>query len=642
MVEDGWADANGSAFLEAVEELGAGEILLNCIDCDGQGNGFDVDLVRLITDAVSIPVTASSGAGAVNHFFEVLAKTNASAALAVCIFHRKKGLPIAMTPNTDALGQLLFEYSKCDYTSQLQHLKDIAGMLATEEAEDVAQVTSCVQLLHLLKTQEKKVSPINLVYQVTIALKKEKKNTITVYNLLFAIYTLFLGNCIDERRNLECYSKFGNLLFFLLDTDRLKKECEDKEYKEKERLSLPLYYNGMLKKELVEKEHKKEKDTWREQVIGGKLREITEVAKSFAIGKMVLAVLLVHTPAVGSSLNCNFGWMTGLGASLPPNTDALGQCLYSSTAVLEALDALLASLISLDGILKQIKDITGQANVVALSSSKRRTILASLDVLTRSVPSLLEIDHPCAQNKIADALRMFEDRLKKECEDKEYKEKERLSLPLYYNGMLKKELVEKEHKKEKDTWREQVIGGKLREITEVAKSFAIGKMVLAVLLVHTPAVGSSLNCNFGWMTGLGASLPPNTDALGQCLYSSTAVLEALDALLASLISLDGILKQIKDITGQANVVALSSSKRRTILASLDVLTRSVPSLLEIDHPCAQNKIADALRMFEEMLKKELEEKEHKKEKFEERTRQRSQEEKAYDHLDTIIKDTWRQ
>ncbi|KAI9113935.1 hypothetical protein K1719_015186 [Acacia pycnantha] len=43
---------------------------------------------------------------------------------------------------------------------------DIAGMLATEEAEDVTQVTSCVQLLRLLKTQEKKVSPIDLVYQV--------------------------------------------------------------------------------------------------------------------------------------------------------------------------------------------------------------------------------------------------------------------------------------------------------------------------------------------------------------------------------------------------------------------------------------------------------------------------------------------
>ncbi|KAJ7960796.1 Imidazole glycerol phosphate synthase hisHF [Quillaja saponaria] len=74
----------------AVEELGAGEILLNCIDCDGQGKGFDIDLIKLISDAVSIPVIASSGAGAVEHFSEVLKKTNASAALAAGIFHRKE------------------------------------------------------------------------------------------------------------------------------------------------------------------------------------------------------------------------------------------------------------------------------------------------------------------------------------------------------------------------------------------------------------------------------------------------------------------------------------------------------------------------------------------------------------------------
>ncbi|XVF60342.1 hypothetical protein PTKIN_Ptkin08bG0037400 [Pterospermum kingtungense] len=75
---------------KAVEGLGAGEILLNCIDCDGQGKGFDVDLIKLISDAVSIPVIASSGAGAVEHFSEVFAKTNASAALAAGIFHRKE------------------------------------------------------------------------------------------------------------------------------------------------------------------------------------------------------------------------------------------------------------------------------------------------------------------------------------------------------------------------------------------------------------------------------------------------------------------------------------------------------------------------------------------------------------------------
>lgn len=56
----------------------------------GQGKGFDIDLIKLISDAVSIPVIASSGAGVVEHFSEVFMKTNASAALAAGIFHRKE------------------------------------------------------------------------------------------------------------------------------------------------------------------------------------------------------------------------------------------------------------------------------------------------------------------------------------------------------------------------------------------------------------------------------------------------------------------------------------------------------------------------------------------------------------------------
>ncbi|KAH9313735.1 hypothetical protein KI387_022362, partial [Taxus chinensis] len=75
---------------KAVEDLGAGEILLNCIDCDGQGQGFDIDLVKLISEAVNIPVIASSGAGAVEHFSDVFKHTSASAALAAGIFHRKE------------------------------------------------------------------------------------------------------------------------------------------------------------------------------------------------------------------------------------------------------------------------------------------------------------------------------------------------------------------------------------------------------------------------------------------------------------------------------------------------------------------------------------------------------------------------
>lgn len=56
----------------------------------GQGQGFDIDLIKLISDAVTIPVIASSGAGTVEHFSEVFQNTSASAALAAGIFHRKE------------------------------------------------------------------------------------------------------------------------------------------------------------------------------------------------------------------------------------------------------------------------------------------------------------------------------------------------------------------------------------------------------------------------------------------------------------------------------------------------------------------------------------------------------------------------
>eukprot|EP00238_Polyblepharides_amylifera_P013315 CAMPEP_0196580822 /NCGR_PEP_ID=MMETSP1081-20130531/30777_1 /TAXON_ID=36882 /ORGANISM="Pyramimonas amylifera, Strain CCMP720" /LENGTH=603 /DNA_ID=CAMNT_0041900819 /DNA_START=117 /DNA_END=1928 /DNA_ORIENTATION=- len=74
----------------AVEKLGAGEILLNCIDRDGTGVGFDLDLVELVSSAVTIPVIASSGAGSPEHFSEVFKETQCAAALAAGIFHRSE------------------------------------------------------------------------------------------------------------------------------------------------------------------------------------------------------------------------------------------------------------------------------------------------------------------------------------------------------------------------------------------------------------------------------------------------------------------------------------------------------------------------------------------------------------------------
>ncbi|EEF31681.1 ATP binding protein, putative [Ricinus communis] len=252
---------------------------------------------------------------------------------------------------------------------------------------------------------------------------------------------------------------------------------------------------------------------------------------------------------------------------------------------------------------------------------------------------------------------------------------------------------------DQDTWRQQVTGGKLREIQEEAKSFAIGNKGLAALFVHTPAgelqrqIRSWLAEHFeflsvtgddasggntgqlellstaimdGWMAGLGAALPPSTDALGQLLseyakrvYTSQlqhlkdiagtlatedaedatqvgklrSALESVDhkrrktlqqmrndvalltlddgsspvhnpstaaedARLASLISLDGILKQVKDILRQSSVNTLSKTKKKALLSSLDELGERMPSLLEIDHPCAQRQIADARHAVE--------------------------------------------
>ncbi|CAB4283866.1 unnamed protein product [Prunus armeniaca] len=252
---------------------------------------------------------------------------------------------------------------------------------------------------------------------------------------------------------------------------------------------------------------------------------------------------------------------------------------------------------------------------------------------------------------------------------------------------------------DQDTPRQQVTAGKLREINEEAKSFAIGNKALAALFVHTPAgelqrqLRSWLAENFdflsvlgddasggttgqlellstaimdGWMAGLGAAVPPNTDALGQLLseyskrvYGSQlqhlkdiagtlasegaedaaqvaklrSALESVDhkrrkilqqirsdvalltlqdggppiqnpstaaedARLASLISLDGIVKQVKDIVRQSSVSTMSKSKKKQMLASLDELAERMPSLLDIDHPCAQRQIADARHVIQ--------------------------------------------
>lgn len=75
---------------KAAEALGAGEIMLNCIDMDGQCQGYDHPLMTAVSNAVTIPVIASSGAGKEEHFANVFQQTGVQAALAAGMFHRKE------------------------------------------------------------------------------------------------------------------------------------------------------------------------------------------------------------------------------------------------------------------------------------------------------------------------------------------------------------------------------------------------------------------------------------------------------------------------------------------------------------------------------------------------------------------------
>ncbi|KAL5992670.1 Kinesin-like protein KIN-14L [Asimina triloba] len=252
-----------------------------------------------------------------------------------------------------------------------------------------------------------------------------------------------------------------------------------------------------------------DQEIWRQHVTGGKLREITEEAKSFAVGNKALAALFVHTPAgelqrqIRSWLAENFeflsvtggdaiggttgqlellstaimdGWMAGLGAAQPPSTDALGQLLsdYAKRVYTSQL--------------QHLKDIAGTLATEDAEDSTQVNKLRS---------ALESVDH------------------------------------------------------------------KRRKILQQMRS--------DIALLTKEEGGSPIR------------------------NPSTA---AEDARLASLISLDGILKQVKDITRQASQGPLTKSKKRSLLASLDELSERMPSLLDIDHPCAQRQIAESCALVE--------------------------------------------
>lgn len=77
-------------WVKKAEGLGAGEILLTSMDCDGTKNGYDLELTRAVSEAVNIPVIASGGAGTLEHLYEAFKKGKADAVLAASIFHYRE------------------------------------------------------------------------------------------------------------------------------------------------------------------------------------------------------------------------------------------------------------------------------------------------------------------------------------------------------------------------------------------------------------------------------------------------------------------------------------------------------------------------------------------------------------------------
>ncbi|KAJ1699722.1 hypothetical protein LUZ63_008234 [Rhynchospora breviuscula] len=252
-----------------------------------------------------------------------------------------------------------------------------------------------------------------------------------------------------------------------------------------------------------------DQETWRQHVTGGKLRELTEEAKAFAIGNKALAALFVHTPAgelqrqIRSWLLENFeflsvtaadvaggttgelellstaimdGWMAGLGTAQFPSTDALGQLLseYAKRVYTSQL--------------QHMKDIAGTLATEDANDQASVTKLRS---------ALESVDHK--RKKILQQMRGD-------------------------SALLSKEEG----------------GSPIRNPSTAAE----------------------------------------------------------DARLASLISLDNILRKAREITRQATAKTLTKSKKRALLTSVDELLDQLPSLLDIDNPCAQKHISEARAVVE--------------------------------------------
>lgn len=118
----------------AVEALGCGELLVNCIDHDGQNDGYDLALLKSIRAAVGIPVIASSGAGNPQHFADVFAAANVEAGLAASIFHR----------NIVSIDDVKVHLEKCGVSVRPTHRAAAAGVGCAPTTTTLAIVAGVV------------------------------------------------------------------------------------------------------------------------------------------------------------------------------------------------------------------------------------------------------------------------------------------------------------------------------------------------------------------------------------------------------------------------------------------------------------------------------------------------------------------
>jgi len=123
------------AWAREVESLGAGEIVLTCMDRDGTRDGYDLEITAAVSRAVGIPVVASGGAGRPEHLADAIERGGADAALAAGIFHfgectirevkelfQRRGIPVRPVPAAAASGTLPSGTNHGDTRSQ-HHLR---------------------------------------------------------------------------------------------------------------------------------------------------------------------------------------------------------------------------------------------------------------------------------------------------------------------------------------------------------------------------------------------------------------------------------------------------------------------------------------------------------------------------------------